>query len=110
MPLFIRNDCDFRVRGFRDSRAARGTYLNAATTATWEVRTAASPGGSQVSSGTLTYVTASNGEYVGGMDDSVSLTAGTEYWVHIILVEGGVRFDYEDSFVAVGRKGKTPVS
>lgn len=109
MSLFIRNDNDFRVKGFRDSRAASGVYLNAASTATWELnpaKKATSP--VAISSGTLTYVTGSNGEYVGGIDDAVVLVEGTEYWLNIVLVEGGVRLDIEEPFTAVRRTGKSP--
>ena len=108
--IFIRNDNDFRIRGFRDSRTTplSSSYLNAATTATWELRTAKSPGGSQVSSGTMVYVTASNGEYVGGIDDAISLTEGTEYWLHIILVQGGVKGDWEVPLTACRRTGNNP--
>lgn len=108
--ILIRNDNDFRVRGFRDTRITPLTdsYLNAATTATWELRTAKSPGGSQVSSGTLSYVTGSNGEYVGGIDDAVSLTEGTEYWLHIVLAQGGVQGDWEVPLTAARRIGNSP--
>ena len=98
--IYIRNDTDIRIQGFRDSRAAAGVYLNAADIHTWELRTSPDGGGSLVSSGNMAYVTGSNGEYVGGLDDSIVLTVGTTYWVHVILVELGVRGDWEDSFVA----------
>ena len=107
--LHIRNDIDFRVKGFRDSRAAAGVYLNAATTATWEINPAKkSTSPTATASGTLTYVTGSNGEYVGGADDSVALIEGTEYWVNIVLVEGGVRLDIEEPLTAGRRLGRTP--
>lgn len=108
--ILIRNDHDFRIKGFRDTRAAAGTYLNAATTATWAITTAKNGGGTAVSNGTMEYVTDSNGEYVGGVDDAVSLTEGTEYWLQIILIQGGVRGDWNIPFTAVRRTGKTPIS
>lgn len=110
--LLINNDNDFRVRGFRDTRTTpiSSSYLNAATTATWELRTAADGGGTQTSSGTMTYVTGSNGEYIGGIDDAVSLVAGTTYWLTVILVQGGVKFYINEDFVGARRTGKTPTS
>lgn len=100
--LFVRNDTDIVIAGFQDRRASPTTYLNAAT-GTWEIRTAKFPNGSQVATGSMEYVTGSNGEYVGGIDDAVSLTEGTTYWIHVTLDEGGVHGDWEDSFEAVLR-------
>lgn len=95
---------DFRVKGFRDSRAARGTYLNAATTATWELNPAKkSTSPVATASGTMTYVTGSKGEYVGGLDDATVLVEGTQYWLNVVLVEGGVRFDKEQPYTAARR-------
>lgn len=109
--LLIRNDCDFQVKGFRDSRAAAGTYLNAATTATWELNPAKKATAPiATSSGTLTYVASSNGDYVGGIDDAVVLVEGTEYWLNVVLVQGGVRLDIEEAFTAARRTGRTPIS
>lgn len=106
-PIFIRNDNDFRVKGFRDTRT--GDYLNAATTATWELnpaKKATSP--TAVSSGSMTYVAGSNGEYVGGIDDAVVLTEGTTYWLNVVLVQDGIRLDIEIPVVAQLRSGSTP--
>lgn len=109
--LLIRNDNDFRIRGFRDSRAASGVYLNAATTATWELNPAKKATAPvAVASGTMTYVTGSNGEYVGGIDDSVVLVEGTEYWLNVVLAEGGVRLDCEEPLTAQRRTGRSPVA
>ena len=41
----IGNTFGIGVRGFRDRRASVGTYLNAASVATWDLRTAANGGG-----------------------------------------------------------------
>lgn len=106
--LFVNSDNDFRIKGFRDSRAAAGIYLNAATTKTWEVRTAADGGGTEVSSGSMEYVDSSNGEYVGGMDDSIELTVDTTYWLTVVLVEGGVRGQWDVPLVATRRTGRNP--
>lgn len=106
--LLIRNDNDFRIVGFRDTRNPDKTvFLNAATTATWELRTLRSPGGTQVATGTMEYVTGSNGEYVGGLASSVELEENDEYWLHIVLVEGDVNLDIEDSFTAQRRIGRS---
>ena len=100
---------DFHVYGFHDIRRTdRTTFLNAATTATWAIHTAADQGGSSVASGSMTYVASSNGEYVGGPDASVSLTAGTEYWITIVLIEGSVKWSVNAPYTAVRRTGKTP--
>lgn len=110
--FLVGNDNDFRVRGFRDSRVTplEDSYLNAATTYTWEIHTAVDQGGTLVSSGSMDYVTGSNGDYVGGADDAVTLTPGTEYWVTIILVQGGVKLKINDSFTAVRRTGRSPTT
>jgi hypothetical protein len=102
----IRNDADFRIRGFKDKRT--GSYLNAAT-GTWELRTAKYNGGSQVSTGSMAYVSSSNGEYVGGIDNAISLTEGTTYWLHVTLAEGGVVGDWEIPVVAARRTGLNPI-
>lgn len=109
LEIQVRNDTDVVLRGFRDRRAASGVYLNAAT-GTWEIRTAKSPGGTQVATGDLEYVTGSNGEYVGGIDDAVSLTEGITYWLHVVIAEGGVQADVERPFTATRRLGTSPVS
>lgn len=107
----VGNGFDFRVRGFRDSRVnpLGGTYLNAATTHTWELRTAADGGGTQVATGSLTYVAGSNGEYVGGpdgtTDGSQTMVVGTVYWVTIVLVQGSVPFSANFAVEAVRRTG-----
>ncbi len=108
LQLLMNNPNDFRIKGFRDSRAARGTYLNAATTATWDIRTLAGiAGGTSLASGTLTYVTSSNGEYVGGPShtDISSAVEGTTYYLNILLVEGNVRLYLNPQIVAVRRLG-----
>jgi hypothetical protein len=111
--ILLGNPNDFRVKGFRDSRAAKGVYLNAATTATWDIRTLAGiAGGTSITSGTLTYVTSSNGEYVGGPSDTdiSTLVEGTTYWVNILLVQGLVRVYANFSVVAVRRLGSSIVA
>lgn len=110
--ILVGNDYDWRIKGYRDSRITpiEDSYLNAATTATWELRTAADGGGSQVSNGSMTYVTGSNGEYVGGIDDAVVLTPGTTYWLTIILVQGGVKLYINRPIEAVRRTGNTPTT
>ena len=109
MPLPIRNDIDFHIYGFRDSRAASGSYLNAATTKTWEIRSnTVANSGAIVTSGTLEYVTGSNGEYVGGPDDAAALVEGTTYWGHIVLDQGGVHLDIEWPIPGARRLGTSP--
>lgn len=109
----MNNPNDFRVSGFRDSRAARGTYLNAATTKTWDIRTAVGvAGGTSIASGTLSYVTASQGEYVGGPTaaDLEDLVEDTTYYLYLRLVEGDVEYVVNPPIVAVRRLGTNPVS
>ena len=103
--LLVGNDNSIRVRGLKNTDT--GSYMNACTTATWELRTAADGGGTQVSSGSMAYVAASNGEWLGGIDDAVSLTVGTEYWLTVVLVESGARYYVNRPFTAVRRRGKT---
>ena len=107
MPLFVRNDHSILLRGAKNEDT--GAYFTAAAVGTWEVRSAASPSGSQLATGSMTYLTGSNGEFRGsGPDDSVALVADTRYWVHVVLTEGGVRGDWEESFVAQVRTGRMP--
>jgi diacylglycerol kinase family enzyme len=101
----IRNDVDVVVRGLKDRRTKE--FLNAAT-GTWELRTAKVGSGAQVSSGVMGYVSDSNGEYAGGIDNALTLTEGTTYWLHVELDEGGVVFDAEIPVVAVRRIGVRP--
>lgn len=98
---------DFRIRGFK---AADGTYLNAATTRTWQVRTERTPGGTVIANGDLTYITGSNGEYVATATpaEMEDLEEGTEYWLHVVLAEGGVQGDWEVPVTAQRRLGTRP--
>lgn len=106
MYIYIRNDNDIYLKGLKDSRPGGG-YLNAATVA-YDLRTAKYPSGSSAATGTLTYVAGSNGCYVGGIDKSISLTEGTEYWLRITSDEGGVEGDWEEPVTAIRRIGRLP--
>lgn len=78
------SDFNLTLNGARLS--ATGAYLNAATV-TYTLYTAA---GVSVSTGTLTYVTSSNGNYLGVIESTVTstLTAGASYYVRFTLAEG----------------------
>lgn len=108
--LLLRNSNRVKIKGFRDPDADEGEYLNAATTRTWEVRTAKSPGGSAVASGNLTYVTGSNGVYSAVITPAAiaALVEGTDYWLHLVLEEGGVQGDWEIPVTAQRRLGTRP--
>lgn len=110
------NPFDFRVKGFRDNRIKPlgASYLNAATTSTWEIRTAEGTGGTQIASGSLDYVAGTNGEYVGGPngtdDGSEDMVVGTSYWVTLILIQGAVKFHVNLPFETVRRTGSSPTT
>lgn len=70
---------------------AAADYINDATI-TWVIRAAASDGsydaaGALVSNGggTMDYVTDSNGDYYGTIEDNASLTNGSTYWVVVSM-------------------------
>lgn len=104
--FFLRNDNSFTISGFKN--ALTNAYLNEASIATWELRTAKTGGGSQVGSGTMSYVDDSNGDYVGTQDAAVSMTEGETYWLHIILSQDGIRGDWEVPVIAQLRNGRSP--
>lgn len=104
--LLVGNDNSIRVRGVKNNDT--GSYMNACTTKTWALHTAADGGGSLVSSGTFDYVASSNGEYLSGIDDAVAIVAGTTYYLSVTLVESGVKFYINIPVVAVRRTGRTP--
>jgi len=85
-PLYINADQDLFLVG---ARLADGTFLNSATV-TWAVYTAA---GSAVSgaTGTLSYVSGSDGNYAGVIASTVnaSFTENAKYTLIITLVQGG---------------------
>ncbi len=110
--FLIGNDNDFIIRGFRNSRVKpiESSYLNAATTNTWAIHTAADQGGSLVGSGDMEYIAASNGDYVGGANDDLVLIHGTEYWVTVILVQDGIKLKINERFTAYRRTGLSPTT
>ncbi len=85
-PLFIGSDMDV---GYTGARAARtGAYLNSGT-CTYEL--VQDSDGSVVGTGALTYVAASNGDYYGTIESTVTalLDVDGAYTLTITFVEVG---------------------
>lgn len=82
------------------------TYLNAATV-TYSLKTAAEAAVSG-GTGTLSYTAATNGNYQGSIESTVTstLTAGTMYLLDVTVVEG-TRNDFRRLEVYVGYRGGT---
>lgn len=117
MILYVGCTNGFTVRGFRDKQITpkADSYLNAASVATWSLSTAIAGGGSVVDSGTLTYITASNGTYHFDIPSTVSIVAGTVYYLTVTLTQTSngspVTLAFKDVAVtAQNRTGLTPNS
>lgn len=78
---------DTLIEWDKAAKASDGTYLNAATVS-YQLTDLA---GNNISgaSGSMSYVTASDGRYQGVLDSTVSLTDGQEYWILITLTSAG---------------------
>ena len=83
-PIYISVDHNMTLTGMNIA----GTYLNTAT-ATYVLKDA---DGSTVSggTGTLSYVSASNGNYLGVIESTVTalLTENARYWIEITFSQG----------------------
>lgn len=83
-PLYLGEDHNIKWDGAIDEEAA--SYLNTATV-TFELQdtagTAITGGG-----GTCSYVAASDGDYLGVLESSASVTLGTRYVCVVTLVQG----------------------
>jgi len=104
--LFVNEDGEISWEGLHDRVAmkqagrsvpATADYVNDATI-TWVIRAAAASGdfdptGALVANGggTMTYVTGSNGCYVGTIEDDAALTIGMTYWVVVSMAASGDR-------------------
>ncbi len=100
--VYDQNDNLIKVNGLEDDAAA-GTYLNAATvTATLQ-----DPDGSDVTGATnitLNYIAASNGNYEGTIESTVTLTVGPGYLLVIDADEGGVVGHWELEAEVIARR------
>lgn len=114
MPLYLGNTNQFMVRGYRDPLITpkSSSYLNSPSVATFDVRTLPNGGGTSVASGSLIYVTGSNGDYVLTIPYTTSYTLGDTYYVSCILRQTSngtvVQFKAEQALVAMMRTGHTP--
>lgn len=117
MPLYLNNTNQWMVRGFSDPLVPMFTpgaspYLNAASTATWALRTAANGGGVLTASGTLTYITASNGDYYLRIPSDTVLVLDQLYYLSVLLIQSSLGVDVqlyrEQRLVAEICPGKTP--
>lgn len=83
-PLFIGEDMAPTWTGAR----AAGQWLNTATV-TWTLKRADT--GATLDTGTCTYQSGSNGNYVGSLDSATtdSLTEGSFYFLDFALVQSG---------------------
>jgi len=82
---------------------AGGAYLNTATV-TWSLK-AQDSGETELGTGTCTYVAASNGNYLGTIDEDTTdgLTENTKYWLDVTLVQGGYEDRRRDQVVCMYR-------
>lgn len=90
MPLFIGCDNVLKYSGAHDADvtpASQSDYLNALTV-TYVVNDS---NGTQITTGTLSYVSSSNGNYKGTIDGAVTaaLTVGALYTIIITATGGG---------------------
>lgn len=84
--LLIQNDQTIRVNGLQDE--VTESYLNAATvTVTLKAKDGTEVAG-ETWPLTLSYVAASDGNYIGNLSDELELTAGRTYFVEITAVSG----------------------
>lgn len=81
--LLLGNDQTITVTGLQDQ--VSGAYLNASTV-TATIDTLA---GTELASITLQYVTDSNGDYQGVIEDDVAITSGTRYVVDVTATSAG---------------------
>ncbi len=96
VDVIIGDDFTLRINGARDPD---GSFLNSATV-TFELFTAA---GVSVTTGSLSYVAASNGNYRGVIESTVTsaLTAGAQYYVIFVLVQSS--YDWIDRLDLVAK-------
>ncbi len=87
-PWYIGSDKSIVITGLSGTNIAGTTaYLNSATI-TWFLY---DPDGDEVTNGTMTYVAASNGNYRGVVESTVTstLTKGAIYKLKVVIVQGG---------------------
>ena len=85
---YIYLDCDFDVYAQELYKPSTGDYLDAATV-TWTLYQ--SDKTTVVSTGSLSYTTGSNGDYLGVIPATVTtgLTVGSTYYVKVVAAESG---------------------
>ena len=104
MPLYIGADMNVKYTGAYDPEAA--TYLNTATV-TFTLYSNAALTTVVTGPTTMSYVAASNGNYLGVMQSSATsgLTNGTTYYLKVVLTQGA----YDDmrvlTLLAAYRRG-----
>jgi hypothetical protein len=97
-PIFVGSDNAIWLKGLRADDAL-DTYINDATVTfslhTTQAAAVAGTGAIADTSGTASYITGSNGEYRGILDDAatVGLTVGTKYFLRIHVDAGSGRKD-----------------
>lgn len=88
MPLYLESDNNVGVTGVMDERTS--AYLNAGTM-TYSISSISTPS-VVITSGSCTYVAASNGNYLGVVDATVMTTLnfseGCLYYIKYVFVEG----------------------
>lgn len=99
-PLYIGADHDVTLEGL--SAAATATYLNAATV-TWNLKDRFNE---SVTTGTLDYVAASNGNYAGIIQSTITsaLTPGALYYLEVTSSEGTYQDFRREQLVAKYRE------
>lgn len=84
VELFVENTLDVILRGLLIERT--GAYINDADTATLIIYDRA---GAVIETITLTYIAASNGDYLGVIPADTALTRNSSYDCKVIAIEGG---------------------
>ena len=103
--IYVGNDTLLELDKLR--RASTGAFINDATV-TYAIKSDSSGApGSTLSGGTgsLSYVTGSNGKYQGTIESSVTTTAGSLYWIEVTFSSGSLNGVIQEQ-VEAQRRGK----
>lgn len=96
LALYVANDNVLELNGLIDELA--GTYINSATV-TYALKDS---DGATVDSGSMTYVSASNGVYRATLADTLSITAGESYTA-VIDADGGPGLKYHSESAVIAK-------
>lgn len=85
LTLYIDSDNLVEVTGLKD--ASSGDYINTADVA-WSLKR--HPSGTEVASGSMDYVTGTDGNYRGTIENTATLMEGQRYWLDVTVSGSGV--------------------